>query len=153
MALIHLQHTQKGENLCRRKNTGQKGQWYTNSLYCICLTKGLRFFTAWNIHTNIRLLFLISQKNYFNMYAPLFVWHSVTCRRKKYNCSQSTVNCSHRRSVIVYKRKKMHGKRYVTHTGSLYSGVNCGVPHTKSLDEDIKQGFHSLCSVSERLDS
>lgn len=34
------------------------------------------------------------------------------------------------------------------HACSLYSGVNSRAPHTKPLDEDIKQGFHSPRSFS-----
>lgn len=44
------------------------------------------------------------------------------------------------------------GKRYVAHAGSLYSGVSGTASHTKPLDEDVKQGFHSLLSFSDRLD-
>lgn len=61
MALIHLPHTRRGATLCRQRNTTAND----TQIHWICLVKGLRFFTAWNIHSNIWLFFSNFTKEFF----------------------------------------------------------------------------------------
>lgn len=120
-------------DLRRKRRWGGEGTQKANNSqnHCMSRGKGLCFYAALN--------------HFFNMYAPLYVWHGATCRKHKKKKIALNPHNSHRDVGSWCEREeKCMGKRYVTRAGSLYSGVSGRAPHTKPLDEDIKQGFHSL---------
>lgn len=64
MALIDLPHTRRGATLRRQRNTMANDA----QIHCTCLAKGLRLFTTWNIHSNIRLFFFSNFTKEFSQY-------------------------------------------------------------------------------------
>lgn len=136
IALIHLRHTRAAATLrCPRNRKANNAH-----VHCLCLAQGLHFFTGRNIHANTE---LSSQKNFFQQECALFCMTLCNQQSGWENIIANNPKLIHRN---VHSQCK--GVGGWAHACSLYSGVNSRAPHTKPLDEDIKQGFHSPRSFS-----